>query len=209
MHLYLIRHGESVYNAEGRIQGHSDVPLSELGRRQGRAVAEALAAQPVEALHASPLRRAYQMAEILAARLGLPIRTDDRLKEINVGIFQGQLRRELDQTYPVELAHWTSEDLDYALPGGETRRQLIVRGRAAIEEIVGEKFQHVAVVSHGRLLMMTLKSLLAMPLDEPPFSLQNGSITTVQYNNAGRFELVALDEVEHLRGVGLSGSGDL
>jgi broad specificity phosphatase PhoE len=209
MLLYLIRHGESVFNAEGRIQGHSDVPLSELGRRQGQAVAEALAGQSIDALYSSPLPRAYQTAEILSARLNLPIRTDDRLKEVNVGIFQGQLRRELNEKYPEEMARWVSEDLDYALPQGETRRQLIARGRAVVQEIARQDHHNVAVVSHGRLLMMTLKSLLDLPLKQPPFSLQNGSITTVEYHPTGQFKLVALDQVEHLRSVGLSGSGDL
>jgi broad specificity phosphatase PhoE len=209
MLLYLIRHGESVYNAEGRIQGHSSVPLSELGWRQGEAVAEVLAKEPIDALYSSPLPRAHQTAEILAARLKLPIHSDDRLKEVNVGIFQGQLRCELEKTYPAELARWVSEELDYTLPGGESRRQLIERGRAALLEIVQHDHQHVAVVSHGRLLMVTLKSLLGMPFTQPPFSLQNGSITTIKYNAVGRFELVSLDQVRHLRGVGLSGGGDL
>jgi broad specificity phosphatase PhoE len=106
------------------------------------------------------------------------------------------------------LARWTSEDLDYALPGGESRREMIARGRDVFEEIVQGDGQCIAVVSHGRLLMTTLKSLLAMPLTEPPFSLQNGSITRLNYA-AGRFELVALDQVEHLCDIGLSGSGDL
>jgi 2,3-bisphosphoglycerate-dependent phosphoglycerate mutase len=209
MFLYLIRHGESVYNAEGRLQGHSDVPLSELGRRQGQAVAECLAGRPIEALYSSPLPRAYQTAEILAARLHLPILTDDRLKEINVGIFQGRLRRELDQMYPAEMARWVTEDPDYVLPGGESRRQVIERGRAAFQDIAQTERRCVAVVSHGRLLMLTLKSLLGLPSKEPPFSLQNGSITTLNYTASGRFELVALDQVDHLRGIGLSGSGDL
>jgi 2,3-bisphosphoglycerate-dependent phosphoglycerate mutase len=209
MILYLIRHGESVFNAEGRIQGHSPVPLSELGRRQGQAVADALAGQPIDALYSSLLPRAYQTAEILSARLNLPIRSDDRLKEVNVGIFQGQVRRELDRKFPEEMARWVSEDLDYALPQGESRRELIARGREVIQEIARQEHRHVAIVSHGRLLMMTLKSLLEMPLKQPPFSLQNGSITTVEYHSTGRFEVVALDQIEHLRGVGLSGSGDL
>jgi 2,3-bisphosphoglycerate-dependent phosphoglycerate mutase len=208
MNLYLIRHGESVYNAEGRIQGHSDVPLSELGRRQGVAAAEVLASLALDALFASPLQRAYETAEIIAARLKLPIRLDDRLKEIDVGIFQGLLRTELDNLYPAEIARWTSEDLDYVVPGGESRRQLVARGRAALRSIAEAGHRHAGVVSHGRVLMITLKDLVGLPLKKPPFALQNGSITTLSYNE-GKFELVALDQVEHLRDVGFSGSGDL
>jgi 2,3-bisphosphoglycerate-dependent phosphoglycerate mutase len=208
MKLYLIRHGESVYNAEGRIQGHSDVPLSELGRRQGVAVAEVLANRAIDALYCSPLQRAYEMAEIIARRLKLPIRLDDRLKEINVGVFQGRLRTELDRLNPAEIACWTSEDLDYVVPGGESRRQLVARGRAALRSIMEAGHRHAGVVSLGRVLMITLKDLVGLPLETPPYALQNGSITTLSYNE-GKFELVALDQVEHLCDVGFSGSGDL
>jgi broad specificity phosphatase PhoE len=208
MNLYLVRHGESVFNAEGRIQGHADIPLSELGRRQGAAAAEVFAGLSLDALYASPLRRAYETAEIVAARVNLPIQTDDRLKEINVGIFQGELRAELDRRFPEEMARWTSEDPDYALPGGESRRHLIARGRAAFESIVAAGHQNVGIVSHGRILMATVKELLGLPQKNPPFALQNGSISTLSYNGAG-FAAVALDQVGHLLDTGLSGSGDL
>jgi broad specificity phosphatase PhoE len=208
MNLYLIRHGESVYNAEGRIQGHADIPLSELGRRQGAAAAEVLAGLSLDALYASPLRRAYETAEIIAARLKLPIRLDDRLKEINVGIFQSQLRAELDRLFPEEMARWTSEDLDYVVPGGESRRQLLERGRAALRSIAAAGHRNVGVVSHGRILMATIKDLLEIPQERPPYALQNGSITTLSYNE-GKFAVVALDQVDHLQNIGLSGSGDL
>lgn len=208
MNLYLVRHGESVFNAEGRIQGHADIPLSELGRRQGTAAAEVLAGLSLDALFASPLRRAYETAEIIAARVNLPIETDDRLKEINVGIFQGQLRAELDDLFPEEMARWTSEDLDYSLPRGESRRQLIARGRAAFESIVAVGHQNIGIVSHGRILMATVKELLGRPQREPPYALQNGSITTLSYNGTG-FAAIALDNVDHLQNIGLSGSGDL
>jgi 2,3-bisphosphoglycerate-dependent phosphoglycerate mutase len=208
MNLYLIRHGESVHNAVGRIQGHSNVPLSDQGRRQVAAVAEALVGFSPDVLYASPLRRACETAEIIAARLKLPIQFDDRLKEVNVGIFQDQLRSELDRLYPEELARWRSEDMDYAIPGGESRRQLLDRGREVLQMIAQSGHRNAVVVSHGRILMTVVKALIGLPLEKPPFSMQNGSITTLSYNE-GTFELVALDQVEHLREVGLSGSGDL
>ena len=130
MWLYCVRHGESVHNAEGRIQGQLDVPLSDFGRRQGEAIAEALAALPIDAIYASPLLRALETAQIVARRLRLPIRTDDRLKEINVGVFQDRLRAEVAQLYPDEFARWTSGEPDFAVPGGESRRDLQERGCA-------------------------------------------------------------------------------
>jgi 2,3-bisphosphoglycerate-dependent phosphoglycerate mutase len=209
MLLYCVRHGESLYNAEGRVQGQSDVALSEFGRSQSAAVAEALAEKSLDALYSSPLRRAMETAEVVARRTGLPIQTDPRLKEVNAGIFQDRLRADLQREFPEELSRWTSEDLDYVIPGGESRRQLIARGRAALEAIARENLQHVAVIAHGRLLTVALKNLVGLAPEDYPRSLENGSITTIRCDGAGRFEVLDWDRVDHLDGVGLAGSGDL
>src|SRR5687767_6699877 len=100
MSFYLIRHGETLYNAESPIQGQSDVALSPLGLHQAEAIADALAEEPIDAVFASPLRRAMQTAEPIAARLGLAIQADDRLKEIHAGIFQGLLWAEIEARFP-------------------------------------------------------------------------------------------------------------
>ena len=135
MLLYCVRHGESAYNVEGRIQGQSDVPLSGLGHRQSRAVAEALSGLPVEAIYASPLRRAMQTAQPVAERLNLEIRADPRLMEIHAGVFQEKLRSQLVELYPEQFARWKSGDPDCTIPGGESRRDLLRRGREVFEEI--------------------------------------------------------------------------
>jgi probable phosphoglycerate mutase len=209
MIFYCVRHGQSTYNAEGRIQGQSDIPLSELGLQQSRAAAAAVANLPIDTLYSSPLCRAMQTAELFAETLELPIRTDDRFKEIHAGIFQDKRRCDVEQLYPEETARWVSEDPDYVIPGGESRRQLMDRGTAAFHELADRDHQHVVVVAHGRLLVVTLKALLGIPPQRPPFSLQNASISRVATNGDGKFELLALDEVDHLNGVGLGSSGDL
>jgi len=208
MIMYCIRHGESVFNAEGRVQGQLDVRLSDRGRRQAEAVAHVLAKRPVEVVYASPLQRALETAEIIAREVEAEVCVDPRLKEINVGIFQGRLRSEINQLYPKEIALWDSEDLDYVVPGGESRNQLTERGLAAFRSIFQTKYEHVAVVSHGRLLIATLKALLGIPTQEPPFSLQNGSITSLAGYDS-KVELLALGSTDHLGKVGLSGNGDL
>ena len=208
MLLYCIRHGESTYNAEGRVQGQSDVPLSETGRRQGEAVAAALAGLPIEALYASPLRRALQTAQPVAEALGLPIQNDPRLKEVHAGVFQDRLRSELDQRFPEELARWQSGDPDYALPGGETRRRLMERGRAVFDAILQSGHERVAVISHGGLIAAAFKSLLEIPAGRHPFNLHNGSISQLAVAD-GQAKLLTLNQVEHLRGLGSGGLGDL
>jgi probable phosphoglycerate mutase len=101
---YCVRHGESASNAAGRIQGQSDVPLSELGHRQSEAVAAALSGLPVAAVYASPLRRAMQTARPVAEELNLEIQTDPRLMEVHAGVFQEKLRSELEELYPEQFA---------------------------------------------------------------------------------------------------------
>ena len=208
MLFYCVRHGESSYNAEGRIQGQSDVPLSDLGRLQGEAVAAELAKSPIEAVFSSPLRRALQTAEPLAEALNLPIQTDLRLMEIHAGIFQDQLRSDLPKLHPREWACWQSGDPDFAIPGGETRRRLMQRGREAFESIRESGHQQVAVITHGGLLAAALKSLLEIPAERHPFVLQNGSITRLAWTQVEP-KLFSFGQINHLNGIGVSGSGDL
>ncbi len=208
MILYCIRHGESSYNAEGRIQGQSDVPLSEMGHRQGEAVAAALAVLPVEALFASPLRRAMQTAQPVAEALQLEIRTDRRLMEIHAGVFQDQLRTDLETLYPEEIARWRGGDPDFVIPGGESRRALMQRGHEAFRAIHQTGHQQVAVVTHGGLLAAALKAMLEIPARRHPFVLHNGSITQIELTD-GQMKLLSVNQIDHLRNVGFGGKGDL
>jgi len=167
-----------------------------------------MADKPIEAIYSSPLCRALETAWIVAAQIPVEVRTDPLLQEIHAGIFQNRLRSELQRLYPHELARWNSEDPDYVIPGGESRAALCERGLKAFAAIARAGHQQALVVSHGRLLVTTLKALLAIPAQEPPFSLQNGSITTLALHD-GKAELLALNQVDHLAGVGISGQGDL
>jgi 2,3-bisphosphoglycerate-dependent phosphoglycerate mutase len=209
MLLYLIRHGESTHNAEGRIQGQSDASLSELGRRQGQAAAEALRSLPIDAVFSSPLRRAKETAQAIASPHHLPVQTDPRWMELNVGVFQDRLKTELAEAYPVELTHWLSGDEDFVIPGGESRRQLAARGRDAMRSVVAAGPSHAVIVTHGGLLSATLRNLLNLTEPLPPFSIQNGSITRLAVDSEGRFTLLALNETAHLDSVGVSDGGDL
>lgn len=209
MLLHCVRHGESVYNAEGRVQGQVDVPLSELGFQQGQAVAAALCSFPIDAIFSSPLQRAFKTAEIAAEKLDLEIRTDNRLMEVNAGVFQDKLRSELQELYPDELARWASGDADFVIPGGESRNQLTRRGIDALRDIAKNEASNVAVVSHGRLLITAIKGLLGMSFDTEPRSLRNGSITRIHWNGKDAPELVAIDESNHLAHLAPAGQGDL
>jgi broad specificity phosphatase PhoE len=212
MILYCIRHGESLYNAEGRIQGQLDTELSPHGIRQSEAVAECLAGSAfvadgaIDAIVASPLSRAMMTARPLAAATGLAIHTDDRLMEIHAGVFQGFCWDEIDEKFPEEMRRWRSHDPDFVLPGGESRRELMERGHAALEDIRRLDAKRVAVVAHGGVLVAGFKGLLGIPADRNPFALQNCSISQITWKD-GAVRLRTLNETAHLAAVNGSRPG--
>jgi probable phosphoglycerate mutase len=201
MLLLLIRHGESLYNIESRIQGQSDVALSPLGLRQSDAIANALASAGIDAVFSSPLRRAMQTAAPIADRLELKVQTDERLKELNAGTFQGLLWSEIEARFPKEVGLWRGEQPDVAIPGGESRRDLMVRGFAALSAIRETSFRRVAIVAHGGILGAALKAVLQIPAELNPFNLFNASISRLAWDKSPK--LLTLNELDHLRAAGL------
>jgi probable phosphoglycerate mutase len=197
MLLFCVRHGESLYNAEGRVQGRADVSLSELGRRQAAAVAEALAGEQLEAIYCSPLARARETAHYLGLATGLPIELVDDLMEIHVGVFQELLWMQIAEVHPEAAWRWHSRDPDYRIPGGESRRDLMRRGASALEQIRDRGHRRVAVIAHGGLLTAAFKALLGIPAERSPFTLSNASISRVGWEKA--FHLLSLNETGHLR----------
>jgi len=211
---YLVRHGESVSNLEGRVQGQEDIELSDLGRAQARQMAawsRRLSASPsvapsmISEVWSSPLRRARETAAEIAAALGLPVMVEEGLCELHAGIFQGHLWADLETAFPDEVAQWRSGDMHYVIPGGESRAQLAARGRATLEKLAGRDTPGMIVVAHGGVLTAALGSMLGRehPLlaaaAERPFTklpaLANCSVTQLEWPGP---RLVAFNETGHL-----------
>ncbi len=213
MILYCVRHAESVYNDERRIQGQADPPLSPVGQKQALALLPAFEPLDIEAIFSSPLRRAYDTARPLAQALGLDIETDDRLKELDVGVFQSKRWEEIQAEFPEAAAKWKSRDPDFIIPGGESRRQLMARSQAALETIrqtLQSRSQRQAIlVAHGGALTAGLKALLGVPAQRNPFSLYNASISQLRWlgDSPDAVRLVTLNEIEHLRRAGCDTRG--
>jgi probable phosphoglycerate mutase len=209
MRQILIRHGESLSNREGRVQGQADVELSEVGQRQAAAVADWCRSQPeiaaADEIWSSPLRRAHATAEAIGAAIGKPVQVADDLRELHAGIFQGHLWDDLAVRFPTEIARWQSGDVDYQIPEGESRRQLAQRGREALEALAGRPAQRLIVVAHGGILTAALGLLVGRdhPLlaeaSERPFTklpaLANCSISELTWPGP---ELVRFNETNHL-----------
>ena len=206
---YLVRHGESVSNLEGRVQGQSDVELSDHGHAQAEQVAEwsrrLAESVAIDEVWSSPLQRARETADVIAAAVGLPVLVEQGLCELHAGIFQGHLWADLEEKFPEEVARWRSGDVDYVIPGGESRAQLAARGRAVLEGLAGRTSRVMIVVSHGGVLTAALGSMLGRehPLlataAERPFTklpaLANCSVTQLSWPGP---KLLAFNETGHL-----------
>jgi glucosyl-3-phosphoglycerate phosphatase len=163
--LVLVRHGETAWNAEGRAQGHADVPLSDVGHRQAEVVSHALASFEPARLWSSDLARALQTAEHVAAATGLPIEPDARLREYDVGKRSGLTLEEFAVAFPEEYAAWLAEDHDPLVPGEETTEQVRDRVVPALRDCLAslEAGQTGVVVFHGGCLRVGLLGLLGWP----------------------------------------------
>ena len=150
--IYLCRHGETFHNREGRLQGRSESDLTPLGRAQARAMGELLfdlvrRDPPADwRIVASPLRRARDTAETIGARLGLPVATDERLVEIDVGEWSNRPREEVRGENP----HLNGDDAwGFHAPGGETYEAMMDRINHWLGEQASEPERRLIVVSHG------------------------------------------------------------
>lgn len=149
-HLYLVRHGQTDWNVEGRWQGQADVPLNEIGRQQAAQIAHSLSEVGLAAIYSSDLARARETAGALARLTGLEVKLDPRLREIHQGQWQGLLVSDIQERYGQEFQRRRDDPLNVAPPGGETVLQVRERVVDAIEDIVGQHPDaRVAVVSHG------------------------------------------------------------
>jgi broad specificity phosphatase PhoE len=158
--IHLVRHGETEWNRELRWQGHSDPPLNEQGRDQARRLAAALARTPFAAVYSSDLRRASETAEIVAAALGLPVRVDPALREIDVGSWEGFTLAELEARFPEAVARW-QETGDHGWDNGESHEEMLTRAREAVGSIAARHDgEDIIVVSHGGPIR-ALKALAA------------------------------------------------
>jgi broad specificity phosphatase PhoE len=150
---WLVRHGETAWNAEGRLQGSIDIELNENGISQAHQAAERLKSTPFEAVYSSPLKRAKKTAEIIAGTHGLPVRSDRRLAEVHMGNWEGLRSADIRRDFAELAARRDADPLNVPPPGGENVRHLAVRVLSAADEIAGQHPEgSVLIVSHGLAL---------------------------------------------------------
>ena len=206
LHLMLVRHGETEWNAQRRYQGQSDVPLSELGVRQAKLVAERLAGREIDAVYASDLKRAWETAQIIVEKNGLKIISEPRLRELKFGILEGLTFDEAQEQYPEMIAAWLS-DFHQTPQGGETIDLFNARVISLLEDL---KRQHneqiVLLVAHGGPLSELLRVVLELsPQKRWYLELENASLSEVLISE-DFVSLKRLNDTCHLAALKKAGS---
>jgi broad specificity phosphatase PhoE len=186
--LILLRHGQTEYNADNRMQGQLDTELSELGRSQARAAATALVGRRPISIVSSDLRRAYDTAVEVGDNAGLPVQIDERLRETHLGDWQGLTHLDVDARAPGARAAWRG-DATWAPPGGESRLDVARRSKPVVAELV-EKHEDwaekpVVLVAHGGLIAALTAALLDLPVDRWPVLGGLGNTSWVQLSAYG------------------------
>ena len=202
MHLLLIRHGETDWNNEGRLQGHTDILLNARGIEQARILSMRLAAEEnIQTIYSSPLSRARVTAEIIGDIFHLHPIMDERLMERNAGHLEGLTAGEVKTRFPEFFKVWHGpRDQPLQLPGGEDDLAFQKRVASFLQTLQDEqRDRSIAVVTHGGTLAMIIATLLGLNLNHRlPFRFDNTSLNVVDFTD-GRLCLKRLNDTFHLR----------
>ncbi len=202
-HLYLIRHGESTWNAQGRVQGWGDARLSAKGVAQAQAVARRLAKVPLQRLYTSPLARAHQTAAAIGARVRLSVHPVADFREVGLGAWEGVPVERLRARHPALYRRWLTTPSTTRIPQGEGiptfQRRVLGAFRGVLEET--PTGTTVAIVTHGGVIRVILAHVLGIPFDPlmRGLSLGNASITRLAHTRY-RLAITMLNDTSHLNG---------
>ncbi|MGE3466885.1 MAG: histidine phosphatase family protein [Pyrinomonadaceae bacterium] len=202
-YLYLIRHGQSAGNAEGRFGGHGPTPLSELGQQQAEKTAKALAKEGVSAIYSSDLLRAVQTAEPLAKRLDLPVRQSPAFRERHVGVLEGLTFEESKQQYPRDYYALINRSVHHVITEGESYRHLLRRITTELRTILRDhQRERIAVFSHtGAICFLTLHLMGAIhrgTKTTPWLITSNCGVNRFEFRGPRNVRVLALNDTRHL-----------
>ena len=197
--ILLIRHGETLWNQQRRMQGQNDSPLTPNGLEQARKLARRLKDVAFTALYSSDLGRAHQTARCIADATGHDVIADQGLRERHFGIFEGLTNAEIQTRHPKDYVLFAKRDPDYAMPGGESAAQFRKRVVQTLEAIAGRhRGETITVVTHGLVLDALYRTACGMTYEMPRgFPLVNCSVNTFRHGPGGWLALAVCD-VGHL-----------
>ena len=198
-----VRHGETAWNLDGRIQGHLDIGLNETGRWQAHRLAQALVEEDIAAVYASDLWRAYETAMSIAKPLSLPVQTDTGLRERSFGVFEGKTFAEVEALWPEQALAWRKREPDYAPIGGESLLQFRERILTAVTALAAQNSgRQIVIASHGGAMDVLYRAATGQELQAPrSWALGNAAINRLLWSPGsehGGFTLVGWADSFHL-----------
>ncbi|MBB1077177.1 histidine phosphatase family protein [Rhodoferax sp. 4810] len=194
-----IRHGETAWNVDTRLQGHLDIALNDVGLWQAARVAQALADEPIDAIYASDLLRAWQTAQAIADIAACPLSPHQGLRERGFGEFEGKTYAEIETTWPEMSLLWRKREPDWAPPGGESlatlRQRVFTTASALAAQHIGGQ---IVLVAHGGVMDMLYRLATGQSLQAPrAWQLGNAAINRLLWTPDG-FTLVGWADTSHL-----------
>ena len=194
-----VRHGETAWNVDTRIQGHLDIALNDTGRWQARQVARALADEPLAAVYTSDLQRAHATAQAIAQASGAPLVAEPGLRERSCGELEGRTFAESEAELPEQARRWRQRDPHFAPTGGETLVQLRERIAATTHRLAAQHTEQLIVlVAHGGVLDMLYRLATGLDLQAPrTWLVTNASINRLLWTPQG-LTLVGWADTQHL-----------
>ncbi|EHR73296.1 fructose-2,6-bisphosphatase [Burkholderiales bacterium JOSHI_001] len=194
-----IRHGETAWNVDTRLQGQLDIPLNDTGRWQAARLAAALADEQLDLVYASDLSRAMDTALALARPLGLPVRAEPLLRERAFGVLEGLTYQQVDERHPQDALRWRHREPTWGPAGGETLQAFAQRCVAAVERLAqAHRGQTLAVVAHGGVLDCLYRAATRIAVNAPrTWQLGNASINRLLHSDQG-LALVGWNDTGHL-----------
>jgi len=194
-----VRHGETAWNVDTRIQGQLDVPLNDTGRWQAERLARALSEENLVAVYSSDLSRAHETALALARVARVPVVSEPGLRERGFGRFEGHTFAEIEARWPDESRRWRQRELDFGPGGGETLRAFHARCTTTAARIAAaHPGRTIALVAHGGVMDCLYRAALHIELTAPrTWQLGNASINRLLYTGSG-FTLIGWSDTQHL-----------
>ena len=195
-----VRHGETSWNADARIQGQLNIGLNETGRWQAQRVGKALAEEPITAVYSSDLERAQATAQPISEAKGVPVIPHEGLRERSFGMFEGKTFDEIHQTWPEHAQNWRKRIPEWQPPeGGESLIQLRERVTRTLEQLAARHpGEQIVVVAHGGVLDALYRVATGQEVNSPrTWELPNGAINRLLWTPQG-FTLVGWSDTQHL-----------
>ena len=197
--IYMVRHGETTWNSEGRVQGQTNIPLSDIGKTQAKLAGERLSSVKFDAIYSSDLDRTLQTAEIIASLSDVKVVTNPALRERFFGIFEGLTIQQREETYPDLFKESTKNNIDFSPPEGETITETYIRISEAVQHYKNQHIEEtILIVGHGGSMRCAFTSLLELPLEASfKFVLSNCGITIFE-TFTDNTVLLAYNDTHHI-----------